>query len=361
MEHPSLVATGSESHVEAFRCTGTSPGRAGRIPVSFPAEHGGSVQATVAFEVHGPAHAPAVAVLGGISAGRHLLPTAVDPTPGWWPGVVRAGGALDPDRHRLIGIDFLASAEPDEAGAPPLPVGLHALAVAPPTTLPISTADQARALARVLDAIGAPDVTLVGASYGGMVALAFAALEPGRTRRVVALCAAHRPHPMATALRAVQRRVVRFAKDVRRPTAGVALARALAMATYRSADEFEERFGGHAVLHDGRARFPVEDYLDARGADFARRFDAERFLRLSESIDLHDVEPSEVRAPTTLVSFDADMLVPPWLVDEAARRAGGPARHVPLRSRFGHDAFLKEPAAVSAVVAEALGAREVTR
>lgn len=348
MEHPCLVATGSESHVEAYRCTGTSPGRAGRVPVSFPAEHGGHVRANVAFEVHGPAHAPAIAVLGGISAGRHLLPTAVDPSPGWWRGVVGAGAALDPVRHRLIGIDFLSGAEPDEAGASR-------------TTLPVDTRDQARALARVLDALGVAEVTLVGASYGGMVALAFAAIEPARARKVIALCAAHRSHSMATALRTLQRRVVRFAEDVRRPTAGVALARGLAMTTYRSAEEFDERFSGRAVLHEGRARFPVESYLEARGADFARRFDAERFLRLSESLDLHDVDPSLLHVPATLVTFDTDSLVPPWLVEEATRAWAGPVRHVALRSRFGHDAFLKEPEAVTAVVAEALAGREADR
>jgi homoserine O-acetyltransferase/O-succinyltransferase len=348
MEHPPLVATGFESHVEAYRCTGTSPGRAGRVFVSFPAEHGGHVRTSVAFEVHGPAHAPAIAVLGGISAGRHLLPTATDPAPGWWPGVVCAGGALDPNRHRLIGIDFLPGAETDGPGSPR-------------ATLPVDTRDQAGALARVLDALGVSDITLVGASYGGMVALAFAALEPSRTRRVVTICAAHRAHPMATALRSLQRRVVRFAEDVRRPTAGVALARALAMTTYRSAEEFEQRFARRAVLHEGRARFPVESYLDARGSDFARRFEAERFLRLSESIDLHEVEPSHVLAPATFVSFDTDSLVPPWLVEEATRGSGGPARHVAVRSRFGHDAFLKEPEAVSAVVADAISPWEVVR
>ncbi|NIQ59601.1 MAG: homoserine O-succinyltransferase, partial [Gemmatimonadetes bacterium] len=59
------------------------------------------------WEAHGPAHAPAVVVLGGISAGSHLLPTGADPTPGWWPGIVGRSRALDPDRVRLVGVDFL--------------------------------------------------------------------------------------------------------------------------------------------------------------------------------------------------------------------------------------------------------------
>ena len=58
--------------------------------------------------------------------------------------------------------------------------------------------------------------------------------------------------------------------------------------------------------------------------------------------------------PTTLVSFDTDRLVPPWLVDELAGAAPGVTRHVTVPSVFGHDAFLKEPGAVSRLIVEAL-------
>ncbi len=43
------------------------------------------------------------------------------------------------------------------------------------------------------------------------------------------------------------------------------LARALAMTSYRSAEEFAARFDGPAELVDGRFEFPVEQYLAARG------------------------------------------------------------------------------------------------
>jgi homoserine O-acetyltransferase len=101
--------------------------------------------------------------------------------------------------------------------------------------------------------------------------------------------------------------------------------------------------------------------LEARGADFAHRFDAQDFLTLSESIDVHDVNPADVVGPTTLVSFDTDTLVPPWLVDELARSAPGVTHHVELRSPFGHDAFLKEVGLVSDVIRAALDDVEVAR
>lgn len=283
--------------------------------------------------------------LGGISAGRCLAPTPEDPGEGWWPGVVGSGSVLDPSRRRLLGIDWLGG-----------PVGGADL------LRPVTTHDQARALAVLLDQLAAPRVSLAGASYGGMVALAFAELFPERVSRLVVLCAAHRTHPMATAWRSVQRAAVRLGAQAGRSAEGVSLARALAMTTYRSAAEFEDRFSPRPLPSmAGRVRpwrtptassprFPVEEYLDARGADFSTRFDPERFLALSESIDLHWTEPRSLPPSALLVSVASDVLVPPWLVDRLAEQGGGGADHVVLDSPFGHDAFLKEAEQVSAVV-----------
>ncbi len=316
---------------------------------ALPFDHLGEHFVRLPYEVLGPAPAPATVVLGGISAGRHLAPTAADPARGWWPGVVGEGGALDPARHRLVGIDYLGGRS--RAGL----------------LRPVTTHDQARAVAAVLDDLGIAAASLVGASYGGMVALAFAELFPERVARLAVLCAAHRTHPMATALRALQRSAASLGAASGRPACGVALARALAMTTYRSAQEFEERFDS-APLTPGEpgkspARFPVEEYLDARGADFVRRFDADRFLTLSESIDLHRTRPASLPPHALLVSFDSDFLVPPWLMEELAAESGSAAapRHVTLPSPYGHDAFLKEAAPVSSLLESILCTPEVVR
>ena len=166
---------------------------------------------------------------------------------------------------------------------------------------------------------------------------------------------------MATALRTIQRRTVRFANEVGQAATGLSLARSIAMTTYRSAIEFDERFGALPTVSDGVARFPVESYLESRGDDFATRFDPEGFLRLSESIDVHAVDPTEIATPTTLVSFDSDALVPTWLVEELAGSAPGITSHVDVRSRFGHDGFLKEVADVSDVIRSSLGNGEAVR
>lgn len=339
---------------------GPPPGAPGAIRPRLRFDHLGRRRTPVFFEAHGPADARPTVVLGGISAGRHLAPTASDPRPGWWPGLVGHGRALDPDRRRLVGMDFLGG--PSGAGL----------------LRPVTTRDQARAVAAVLDELGGRRADVVGASYGGMVALAFAELFPERVSRLVVVCAAHRTHPMATALRSLQRAVVRLGACAGRDGEGLALARALAMTTYRSAREFEGRFSSVPLGQDGEGetptvarplargrraaqRFPVENYLEARGAAFARDFDPERFLALSESIDLHRTRPESLPASTLLVSVDSDSLAPPWLVDRLAAKAQGRAAHATLTSRFGHDAFLKETGLVSAMVRRGLGDEEARR
>ncbi len=331
------LARGPSGHVEAYCSTGGSPGSAGWSQHRLELDHDGTQDVEVSYEVYGPQSAPALVVLGGISAGRHLAPTPSDPSPGWWPGLVTPGGPLDPTRQRLIGIDYLA--------------GPHSSFRA---TEPVTTRDQARAIAAVLDDLDTGAVTLVGASYGGMVALAFAELFPRRISQLVLLCAAHRTHPMATALRSIQRSVVRLGRDHGAAADALAISRALAMTTYRSADEFERRFESGPSAAEGSVRFPVQDYLEARGDAFANAFDAESFLSLSTSIDLHRVDPASVTSRTTLLSVDEDSLVPPWLVEELALAAPGVCEHVTLSSPYGHDAFLKEAELVSSVLRGAI-------
>ena len=128
------------------------------------------------YEVVGKADAPVVIALGGISANRRVCE--------WWPGVAGEQRALDTERYRVLGVDFL-----DRPG--------------------ITTHDQADAIAAVLDELGVQRAhAVIAASYGGMVALAFAELHPSRLERLIVIGAADRAHPMITAQRVIQRRII---------------------------------------------------------------------------------------------------------------------------------------------------------
>lgn len=312
------------------------------LPRPLTGEHGLLPFETVAYEVAGRADLPAVAVLGGISATRHAAPHARDPRAGWWEEQAGPGRGIDTTRFRTVGIDYLGST------------------LQPGDAVPwVDTRDQARALAAALDDAGIERLhAVVGASYGGAVALAFGALFPERANRVVMIGAAHEPHPMATAVRAVQRRIVALGRAAGDARGALALARMLAMTTYRGAEEFAARFSAHAHTADGaevgEPHFPVEEYLEHQGARYAEQFTPERFVCLSRSMDLHRVGPAAVRVPTTLIAITGDAIAPPWQMRALAARLGGPAMLHEVPSRFGHDAFLKESAEIRAILIHAL-------
>ena len=317
------------------------------LPLHFDLQLGGELLgAQVAFELSGPDDAPVVLVLGGISAGRHITSTATDRSTGWWQELVGPGLAIDTDRYRVLGIDYLggvgASTGPERGeGSQDFPL--------------VTSLDQARAIALLLEHLGIDELhRFVGSSYGGMVGMAFAVEFPDRLGGLVSIGAAHESHPMASAWRSLQRKIVALGVEAGDESSAVALARGLAMTTYRSHQEFAGRFASEPSEVNGRVRLPVEDYLDARGRDFATRFSAEEFLSLSQAIDLHRVDPEEIRVPTLLIGITSDQLVPIQQVAELASRLGEWGKLVQLPSLFGHDGFLKEVATLTPILRDAL-------
>lgn len=296
------------------------------IPADFRLASGERLKAThVVGRLHGPERGPLVVVAGGISAGRFATR--------WWSWAVRPGGPVDLNRLRVLAFDWS-------------PGGGEA-------SLTLTTHDQARLLALLLDALEEPVIdAFVGASYGGCVGLAFAELFFERIRELVVISAAHRAHPAATAWRGVQRRLLAFARDCGREAEGVSLARQLAMTTYRTAEEFDLRFSGAAPASAGDA-YPVCEYLIARGEAHETR--ADRWITLSDSLDRHAVTPEAIRCPLTVVGFTPDQLVPVCDSRELARRAPNLRRLIEARSVFGHDAFLKEREQVGLILTDALG------
>jgi len=297
-------------------------------------------QARIAFRIIGPQDGPVVAVLGGISAHRVVEECSGE---GWWPGIVGPGLGVDTRRYRVLGIDYIGgrggSSTPGTGGKFP----------------PISAYDQAEALYAVVRHLELESLhAIVGASYGGMVALCFAERHPDRVQHIVVLSAADKSQALSTAWRSVQRQIVREAIARGDGSAGLKLARALAMATYRSPGEFTLRFGAAPVRDADRFRFPIEDYLFARGDAYVQKYSAESFLCLSESIDLHAIDAARVRTPATLIGVHEDQLVPLNDMQALAARLGGPHKLVEINSIFGHDAFLKEGAALTPIIKQAL-------
>jgi homoserine O-acetyltransferase len=224
---------------------------------------------------------------------------------------------------------------------------------------PISSYDQARALSLIVRHLGLRSLhAILGASYGGMVALCFAERYADLVKHIVVLSAADKSQVLSTAWRSVQRQIVREALSRGDGAAGLKLARALAMATYRSNVEFSLRFGGAPIRSADRFRFPIEEYLFARGDDYVQKYRAESFLVLSESIDLHQMDATQVHTPATLIAVREDQLVPFSDMQALSARLNGPRQLIEINSIFGHDAFLKEGAALTPIIKHALAEQQ---
>jgi homoserine O-acetyltransferase len=337
------------------------------IPGQMALHHGGRITGVrLAWRMVGPANAPVVCALGGISASRQVclgeeasrhggsetahrerdrngaLEIRHRDRSGWWPEIAGPDRPLDTHRYRVLSFDYLGGS--GETSGP-----------RPAESFPsVSTYDQAELLLRLLNHLGIKALrAIAGGSYGGMVALAFGERYPERAGRLIVLCAADRPHPLATAWRSVQREIVRLTRECGRATDGLRLARALAMSTYRGSEELGARFAGPPVLESDRFVFPVERYLLARGSDYAARHRPESFLCLSESIDLHRVDASRIFVPTIAVGVREDQLVPVADIRGMVARLGAGRFHE-ISSIYGHDAFLKESQQLRGVFAAAL-------
>jgi homoserine O-acetyltransferase len=270
-----------------------------------------------------------VAVLGGIS-GNRFVGHGEAGGPGWWPGMVGDGCAIDPHKHYILGLDF--AADPGGCCAP-------------------STGDQARVLAAALQKAGRRRFdAIIGASYGGMVALSFGEQFPDRVCNLVIISAAARPYPAATAIRELQRRVVALGLRHEDGEEALSIARGLAMLSYRTADEFAERFHGGLDCDDPLSSLDAGAYLKARGHAYKNVMSPERFLSLSASIDRHRADPSKIQTPTLLIGANSDQVVPPCQMRDLAQTLAGKAELHLRDCLYGHDMFLKEAPAVGQLV-----------
>jgi hypothetical protein len=137
------------------------------------------------------------------------------------------------------------------------------------------------------------------------------------------------------------------------------MARKLGMITYRSAREWEQRFGRERIGEEHQTGdafapdFEVEGYLEAHARKFTGQFDANSYLYLSRASDLFDVAEhggsvtaglAKVRAARVLVvGVETDLLFPIAQQRELASGLDALNREVhfvELPSIQGHDSFL---------------------
>ncbi len=347
---------------------------------NFQMEAGVLAHPTIAYETWGSLNAAgdnAVLIFTGLSPSAHVASSTADPSPGWWEGMVGPDKPIDTRRLFVVCINSLGSCFGSTGPASNDPITGCPYRLSFPV---LRLEDIANAGAAVLDRLGIDRLhTVIGASMGGMTALAFCALHRERVRRMLSISSAARALPFSIALRSLQREIIRrdpawrdgnYELDAQ-PVTGMRLARKLGMITYRSAQEWEQRFGRERIT-DERASgdsfcidFEVESYLESHASKFTGTFDANCYLYLSRAMDLFDladhggsVEAGLARLQieeALVIGVETDFLFPLRQQAELAEglAAGGiDCSFKALPSIQGHDSFLVDMDRFRPAVAE---------
>lgn len=320
---------------------------------------------TIAYETWGELAADgsnAVLILHALTGDSHVRGAAGKghPSAGWWEDLVGPGLPVDTDRWFVVAPNVLGGCQGTTGPSSTAPDGRPFGSRFPRLT----ARDQVAAEHALMDRLGIERWALVvGASMGGMRALEWAVTHPAQTRRlaVIASCAAASADQIAwnSAQAAAIRTCDGFfggdyydAPEGNGPQQGLGVARRIAHTTYRTAAEFEDRFGNRTQLGDDPlepdAVFQVSSYLDNHADKLARRFDANSYLTLVGSMDTHDVGRgrggveaalARISARTLVVGVDTDRLFPLEMSERIAEGVDGASFHV-IHSPVGHDGFL---------------------
>ena len=347
------------------------------LPSPFPMKRGGALHgARIAYETWGKLDAEgdnALLILPGLSPDAHAARNDTDPAEGWWEQMVGPGKAIDTDRWFVVCVNPLGSCKGSTGPASINPATGNTYRLDFPD---LSIEDGADAAHHVVQALGIERLAcVIGNSMGGMGALAYLLRHPGARAHINISGAAH-ALPFSIAIRSLQREAIRLDPewnngaydDDHYPESGMRMARKLGVITYRSALEWDGRFGRVRLDSDRRddedpfgLEFEVESYLEGHARRFVRNFDPNSYLFMSRSMDWFDLAEycaapcgnqgddvltalSRIRVEKALaIGVATDILFPlqqQEQVAEGLRAGGADATFLPLESPQGHDAFL---------------------
>jgi homoserine O-acetyltransferase len=296
----------------------------------------------------------------------HALTGSADvshPDTGWWRTLVGPGLAVDTTRLAVLAPNLLGSCY--GSTGPSTPWRVRAGTWAGDGFPPVTPRDMAALVGLLVDELALPRLAaVVGGSLGGMVAQEWLLLHPGRAHAGVVLAAPAAHTAQAIAWNHTQREALALGARTGDADAGVALARAVAMISFRTEAALESRFGRTRAGDDAGPPFTVQRWLAHHGERLAARFDAATYRTLLDAMDAHDVTRGRGSRELALralgasvarlfaVGVPGDVLYSDVVVEEWARGAG--AAYRAIRSTYGHDAFLLEPDQVGMVLRDAV-------
>lgn len=320
----------------------------------------------LAYETWGVLNAGAsnaILLFTGLSPGAHAASSPLDSDAGWWEAMLGPGKPIDTSRYFVICVNSLGSCKGSTGPASIEPGAGQPWRLRFPA---LALEDIATAAHEVVRHLGISQLdAVVGPSMGGMTALAWLKQFPGRARRVVSISSASAASPYAIAIRSLQREAICSDPNWQSghydeecwPEQGMRMARKLGMISYRSAQEWQQRFHRDRQTQYPRTiygmDFAIESYLENHARRFIGQFDPACYIYLSRAMDWFDaadqhggtaemLKNSGVEA-ALVIGVATDSLFPLWQQQQVADDLDAAGIHTDfhaLDSIQGHDAFL---------------------
>ncbi len=268
----------------------------------------------------------------------------------WWNGLIGEGKFFDPVNHFIICANLLGS----NYGSTN-PFSINSLTGEPyfydfPQVTPRDLADS---LDRLRLHLNLEKIhSLIGGSLGGQVALEWAVSLGEKLDHAVILASTSKTSPWVIGFNETQRMAIESdctwgEKNELAGKKGLETARAIAMLSYRSQNDFQiKQTDSEEKLHG----FKASSYLRYQGKKLAGRFNALSYWTLSKTMDSHDLGRkrggvdaalAKIEAKVLAIGVNSDLLFLPkesHYISQHVKRG----TYKEIDSTAGHDAFLIE-------------------
>jgi homoserine O-acetyltransferase len=323
---------------------------------------------TLAYETHGTLNSDksnAILILHALSGNAHVAGFHEgDQDPGWWDNMIGSGKAFDTDKYFVICSNVIGGCQGSTGPSSNNPKTNNPYGLDFPL---ITIKDMVEAQSRLVSSLGISKLLCVaGGSMGGMQVLQWTVSFPEMVQTAIPIATSARHSPQQIAFNEVGRQAIMADpawKDGNyyghaAPSRGLAVARMIGHITYMSDASMAEKFG-RRVKEERTGKkfspdFEVEGYLQYRGDNFVKRFDANSYLYITKAIDRFDltngaglekVFKSASGIKFLVIAFKSDWLYPAYQSKEivrACKQAQIDVSYCELNSTYGHDAFLVE-------------------
>ncbi|WP_346726761.1 homoserine O-acetyltransferase MetX [Bacillus suaedaesalsae] len=327
---------------------------------TFTTESGISIpDVVISYERAGPTHGPIIFVCHALTGNQCSI--GLNDSPGWWSGLIGEGKNIDTSRWQVITMNVLGGCSGSTGPQSMIHENQQYKARFPFVTV----RDIVHSHYLALKKLGIHQVhAIIGGSLGGMQVLEWGIMYPDFAKMLFPLATSPYLSDYGIAYNTISRFAItndpswNDGEYDTNPNVGLSIARMVGMISYRSREQFNNKFSreareGWGNHHEEKA-FQIESYLHYQGEKFVNRFDANSYLYLLKAMDSHDIGRGRggwlralesISAKVVAISYKGDLIYPSETLEqlvEALKDKNPTSKHIEVDTSFGHDGFLVE-------------------